>query len=94
MGQHIQASTVCHADEDDADPGLGRRIDELIQHGDHHVKALDGEACLARIQAVQEQFERFHLGQPLEQLDFVHILGRVTEASGLGGLVQPVALLW
>jgi hypothetical protein len=42
---------------------------------------------------VQEQLECLHLRQALQQLDFIHILSRIPEATRFGNLVQPFAFL-
>ena len=85
MCQYIEAAAVRHAEQGHADIVTRRVGDDLVQHGNHHIQPFDGEASLARVQAVEENLKRLYLRQPLEQLPAVHALLRRAEATGLGG---------
>ena len=48
---------------------LGREVDRLVEHRNHHVEALDGELLLAEEGAAEVTLEPLDLAQPAEEPD-------------------------
>ncbi len=91
--EHVQPTTVRHADHDLAGAAGGGQLDQLIQHRDGHVESLDRELLLAQVGLVHEALERVDLRQALEQRLLLLVGERLAELPGLDLLPQPQALL-
>ena len=48
-------------------PRVADELDQLVEHRDRHVEALDRELLLPEVRLVHEPLERVDLGQPAEQ---------------------------
>jgi hypothetical protein len=70
----------------------GRQLDELVEHRDRHVEALDRELLLAQVGLVDEALERVDLDQPAEQPLLLVGGQRLAERARLDALAQPDAL--
>ena len=93
MGHHVQPPPVGHAQQDGADARPGRPVHYLHQHGQQHIQALNGKACFAGENPVQEFLKGFNLCQPFQQpLEIKRGIGR-SEMAGLVHFAQPSALL-
>src|SRR5258706_1297290 len=92
MREHIQASAMCHSQQDIGDLFARRKVNDLIEHWDQHIHTFDGEAGLARKYPMQEKLKSFHLRQAFKYLDVIKRLLRRTKLSGLRSLSQPIAL--
>ena len=92
VGEHVEPAAVGHADDDLAGAVRGAELDQLVEHRDGHVQALDGELLLAEVGLVHEALERVDLDQALEQR--LLLLGgqRLAERARLDVLAQPDAL--
>ncbi len=92
MREDIQPATVGHPDKDFS-RALGRRlVDHHVQHGDHHVDALDREALLAGVGLVQEALEDLDLRQALQELPLRVVVRFEVEIAGLGRVLEPLPL--
>jgi hypothetical protein len=66
MRKDIQTTAMSHAYQDRTDLFAGRRVDDLVQHGDEDVQPLDGEPSFSWIDTMKKNFEGFYLGQPFQ----------------------------
>ena len=64
-------------------------LDQLVEHRDGHVHALDRELLLAEVGLVHEALERVHLDQALQQRPLLVGGQRAAERAGLDVLAQP-----
>ena len=92
VGQHVEPPAVGHPDHDLAPAAGCRQLDQLVEHRDRHVQALDRELLLAQVRLVHEALERVDLGQPAQQRLLLVGPERLAEAVGLDRLAQPQAL--
>ena len=74
-------------------PASAASRDHLVEDRHEHVEPFDREARLAGERAMQEALEGLDLREPVEQRDRVDRIGGRAEASVLGRLAQPLALL-
>ena len=74
-------------------PAVGGAADDLVEDRHEHVEPFDREARLAGEGAVQESLEHFDLRDAIEQRFSARRIHRWQEASRLGRMAQPVALL-
>src|SRR5262245_66101544 len=70
----VQAPAMRHPDSDVIDPARRRSLDELIEHRDDGLSALDRESFLSKILLAEELLEQFSGDQLPENL-FLHLGG-------------------
>ncbi len=88
--QHVQATTVWHADNGLGHAGARRVGKQPAEHRDQRLDAFDGEAFVPEVARVQEALEALGFDQALEQaLSRRRLEGRAV-ARGLHALLQPV----
>ncbi len=90
--EHVQAPAVGHPDHYLAAAVGGGELDQLVEHRNGHVEALDRELVLAEVGLVHEALQRVDLDEPLEQRLLLVAGQRLAEAAGLDLLAQPDAL--
>ena len=91
VGQHVEAATVRHADDDLVEALTGRGVDGGVHQRDQRLGTLEGEALLADVLGLQEVLER--LGG-VELLQDVLLLGvRRAGLAALDAVLQPLALV-
>ena len=66
--QHAQSAAVGHADLDGPGAGPSHQLDDLVEHRNQDVEALDGEAFLAQVGSLEEALEGLHGRQATEEL--------------------------
>ncbi len=81
MGEHIEASTVRHADHDFVGTVAGTKVHQLVNHRHCHVEALDRELLLAKISLVHEALESVNLRQATKQSNRLVLVERLAEAA-------------
>ena len=89
----VQPAAVRHPEDDLVSAFLGRELERLVQHRDHHVEALDRELLLAQERTAEVALEALDLGQPFEEAPLLVVVERVPVAAGLDRRPQPDALL-
>ena len=67
MGEDAEPAAVGHADDDLVRAFGAGQLDQLVEHRDRHVEALDRELLLAEIGLVHEALEGVDSDQALEQ---------------------------
>ena len=92
VGEHVEPAPVGHPDHDLARAPRGRELDQLVEHRDRHVEALDRELLLAQVRLVHEPLERVDLGQPPQQRLLLVGGERAAELARLDRLAQPQPL--
>ena len=58
VGEHVEAAAVRHAHHDLLHAGVGRAVDQEVEHRDQRLGAFEAEALLAEELRVQEALER------------------------------------
>ena len=58
VGEHVQAAAVRHRHHDLFHAGVGRAVEEELEHRDQRLRAFEAEALLTQELRVQEAFER------------------------------------
>ena len=79
VGQHVEAAAVRHADDDLARAVRRGQLDDLVEHRDRHVEALDRELLLAQVGLVHEALERVDLDQALQERVLLVVGQRLAE---------------
>ncbi len=92
VGQDVEPAAVGHPDGDLVEPGLGRRLEDLVEHRDGRLGTFEGEALLAHVLGLQERLERLSGIQTPEDLHL--LLARRRSVGPLHVLLDPGALLW
>jgi hypothetical protein len=90
--EHVQASTVGHADHGLARAGGGGDRDRLVEHEDQHVDALDRELLLTEVGALEEVLELLDARKADQQLLVLAALQGLGVAAALDRLAQPAPL--
>ena len=90
VGEHVQPTTVSHADHDLLDALLGRALDRLRQRGDQGVRPLEREALVADVLRVQEALEVLGPVQPLQDLEDALARELVEVLGVLDAVADPV----
>ena len=72
---------------------LGRELDRLVEHRDHHVEALERELLLPEKTFAQEPLHSLHLAEAAEQRLLLLGRERLPIPAGLDRLAEPDALL-
>ena len=93
VGQHAQPPPVRHPEHDLLRAASPSQRDQLVDHRDHRVEALDREQLLAQIGLLEEALELEHLHEPGEQGALLVHPERSAMRSRLDHLPQPHALL-
>jgi hypothetical protein len=83
MGENVEAASMRHSQDDPASSAVGHLFQRQIQHGHHHVGALQGKALLAQVGPMQELLEALDFREPLEEPD---LLGPIQLPGVLPGL--------
>ena len=91
VGQHVEAATVRHADDDLVEAVLGALVDRRVHHRDDGLGALEGEPLLADVLGLQERLERLG-GVELAQ-DVLLLGDRRLLVLDLDALLEPLLLL-
>ena len=89
----VQAAAVGHPDHDLGRSTVSALVDDLVQHRDQRVDALDREGLLTEIGAAKEAVEGIDVNQLVEQLLAALGSHRTSVPSGLDFLAQPVPLV-
>ena len=92
VGEDVETPAMRHPDHDLMRARLGREVDRLVEHRDHHVEALDGELLLAEEGPPEVALQPLDLAQPAEQPDALVARERAAVAARLDRLPQPDAL--
>ncbi len=90
--EDVQPAAVGHADDDLLAAVGGGQLDQLVEHRDRHVQALDRELVLAEVGLVHEALERVDLDEAAQQRLRSSLVSCVSERAGLDPLAQPHAL--
>ena len=91
--EHVQSPAVCHPEDNLVCSFLGGDCNRLVEHGNHHVQALDRELLLPEERAAQIALETLDLREPLEQAAFLVRGQRLAVATRLDHGAQPHPLL-
>ena len=91
--EYVEPPPVRHADDGLPHTPICGSADNLIEDGDEHVQAFDREARLAGKRPMEKTLEHLHLRDSIEQRVRARRIHWRQEASGLGGMTQPLALL-
>ena len=89
VGQDVEAAAVGHPQHDPFGADLGRLVEREIQHGNHDVGPLDGEALLAEVCGVEKLLQALDLGKPLEKAHPVSGLERARMRAGFNLIPEP-----
>ena len=65
--EDVQPAAVRHAHHDLVRPRLGRELDRLVEHRDHHVEPFERELLLAEEALAQEPLHPVDLAEPAEE---------------------------
>ncbi len=93
--QHVQPAAMGHADHHLAHAMAAGALDQLIEHGDQRIAALQREALLAGVLGVQKALQSLGRRQPVEQAladlrrifrPAAHALERALQPALLGGI--------
>ena len=90
VGQDVEPAAVRHTDGDLVELGLRRGLEDLVEHGDRGLRALEGEALLAHVLGLQEGLERLGCVESFEDLHL--LLARRRGVGPLHVLLDPVTL--
>ena len=91
--EHVETAAVRHAHHDIVRARLGRQLDRLVEHRDHHVEALERELLLAEEPLAQEPLHPLHLAETAEERLLLLDGERLPVVTRLDRLPQPHALL-
>jgi hypothetical protein len=89
--QDVEAPAVGHPDDRFADPGVGRVVEDRIEHRHEGLAALEREALLADVGRVQELLERLGGAELLEDARLLGRGQRGRVARGLHPFLEPAA---
>ena len=93
VDQHVQATTVSHADHDFLGAVGTGTLDQLVEHRDQAFAAFQAETLGARVFGAQVFFQAFGSGYALKQVA-THIGGQHRTAThAFQAMLEPVALL-
>jgi hypothetical protein len=71
LDEDVQAAPMGHAELDGPGAGPSDQLDDLVQHRNEDVEALDREPLLAEVRTLEEALEGFHGRQPGEELALI-----------------------
>jgi hypothetical protein len=91
--EHIEAPAMRHADGDFTRAGCGSAFDGEVEHGHHHVGALDREALRAEVCAMDELLQRLDFRQAAQQPLLFLGAEWLTVRAGFDLFAQPFARL-
>ena len=91
--EDVEAAAMRHPEHDFVRALVGGEGDRLVQHGHHHVQALDRELLLAEERPPQVALEALDLGEAPEQRALLVRVERLVVAAGLDRGVEPGSLL-
>ncbi len=86
--EHVQPPAVRHADHELVRAVLGRQLDRLVEHRDHHVETLERELLLPEEALAEEALHPLHLAEPAEAAPSSR---RRRAAAGSGPTRSPAA---
>ena len=90
--QHVQTTTVGHADHDFLDTLLAASVDQLVHRHDEGLTTFQREALLTHILGVQVALQAFSSGQAIENAFFLFSVQYRLGANGLQALLPPALL--
>ena len=90
--QHVQAATVCHADDDLLDATRTGLLDQLIHGCDETFAALQRKTLLAHIFGVQEALQALRSGQTVKYV-FLFLNVKIGFGANAFQALLPPALL-
>ena len=93
MGEHIQAPSMRHADDDLPGAGHRRRQEQGIQHGNEHVQTFKREPLLPRESGLEEFLEAFDLAQAFKEAPAVFGRKWLVVDLRLDRFIQPESLI-
>ena len=89
VGQDVEAAAVGHPQHNPLGADFARLLEREIQHGNHDVGPLDGEALLAEVRIVEKLLQALDLGKPLEKAHPVSGLERARVGAGFNLIPEP-----
>ncbi len=92
VDQHVDATTVRHADDDLLQPGGPAFLDQIIEHGDQALAALERKALLPDVFGVQITLDALRGAQPLQDRAPLVVRQRIVQHPVLEALANPHAL--
>ena len=76
-----------------AGAGLGTQLDDLVEHRNERVHALDGEGLLTDVRPLQESLEHIDVDETLKELDPLVQRHDDADEPALDLTAEPSALL-
>ncbi len=93
VGEDAEAAAVGHPEDDLLGAGAVGEGDQLVEHRDDGIEALDREHLLAQVGLLEEALELEDVDQPAQQAAFLVVGEGPAVGAGLDHLPHPGALL-